>query len=239
MPRKTPSKKSPKRRSTKGSTDADEPSTSLGTVFRESGGLAAIVAAAAVGVKAGYAHYVLLVLVLYVVTNEGRRNAVVHWWCRALRPFTPNQRRAFWLCNSYHLRGYYKIRPGVPPLFQERDPGPVAAASISRRGLALVRGAGPVAVRAAFRKGRPAFGRFAGAAVYRCALGSMSEKDDVGRLGDGRGAFTGRRRRLPALISTHRRIIITLPASAASARERFEPPLVITFIISVMSIHRR
>ena len=53
MPRKTPSKKSPKKRSTKGSTDADEPSTSLGTVFRESGGLAAIVAAAAVGVKAG------------------------------------------------------------------------------------------------------------------------------------------------------------------------------------------
>ena len=97
MPRKTPSKKSPKKRSTKGSTDDDEPSTSLGTVFRESGGLAAIVAAAAVGVKAGYAHYVLLVLVLYVVTNEGRRNAVVHWWCRALRPFTPNQRRAFWL----------------------------------------------------------------------------------------------------------------------------------------------
>ena len=97
MPRKTPSKKSPKKRSTKGSTDADEPSTSLGTVFRESGGLAAIVAAAAVGVKAGYAHYVLLVLVLYVVTDARRRNAVVHWWCRALRPFTPNQRRAFWL----------------------------------------------------------------------------------------------------------------------------------------------
>ena len=21
----------------------------------------------------------------------------MHWWCRALRPFTPNQRRAFWL----------------------------------------------------------------------------------------------------------------------------------------------
>ena len=55
MPRKTPSKKSPKKRSTKSHTDADEPSTSLGTVFRESGGLAAIVAAAAVGVKAGYA----------------------------------------------------------------------------------------------------------------------------------------------------------------------------------------
>ena len=97
MPRKTPSKKSPKKRSTKGSTDADEPSTSLGTVFRESGGLAAIVAAAAVGVKAGYAHYVILLAILYIVTNEGRRNAVVHWWCRALRPFTPNQRRAFWL----------------------------------------------------------------------------------------------------------------------------------------------
>ncbi len=97
MPRKTPSKKSPKKRSTKSSTDADEPSTSLGDVLRESGGLAAAVACAAVGVKAGYTHYVLLVSVLYVVTNEGRRNAVAHWWCRALRPFTPNQRRAFWL----------------------------------------------------------------------------------------------------------------------------------------------
>ena len=53
MPRKTPSKKSPKRRSTKGSTDTDEPSTSLGTLFRESGGLAAIVAAAAVGEPEG------------------------------------------------------------------------------------------------------------------------------------------------------------------------------------------
>ena len=105
--------------------------------------------------------------------------------------------------------------------------------------LALVRGAGPVAVRAAFRKGRPAFGRFAGAAVYGCAVGSMSEKDDAGRLGDGCGAFTGRRRHLPALISTHRRIIITLPASAASARERIEPPLVITFIISVVPLDRQ
>ena len=66
MPRKTPSKKSPKKRSTKSSTDADEPSTSLGDVLRESGGLAAAVACAAVGVKAGYAHYVLLVLVLYL-----------------------------------------------------------------------------------------------------------------------------------------------------------------------------
>ena len=52
MPRKTPSKKSPKKRSTKGSTDTDEPSTSLGTVFRETGGLAAIVAAAAATIAA-------------------------------------------------------------------------------------------------------------------------------------------------------------------------------------------
>ena len=94
MPARHPPKER-KKRSTKGSTDVDEPSTSLGTLFRESGGLAAIVAAAAVGISRLRA---LRPPRLGTLRRHRRpSNAVVHWWCRALRPFTPNQRRAFWL----------------------------------------------------------------------------------------------------------------------------------------------
>lgn len=96
MPRKTPSKKTPSKKLRNGICEEQELTNKFKDVFRESGALAATVAAAAVAIKAGYAAHLALLMALWVLASKERRGAVVHWWCYALSPFTPTQRRVFW-----------------------------------------------------------------------------------------------------------------------------------------------